>query len=797
MKKPWIPVRGFFVLPLNPERKDLLIQPMGNVIPNHWKTRAKWVLVFIGVATLWMGWRVSQIGFNYDFESFFPLDDPETEFYLNFRSQFESDNDFLIVGVEHQTSIYHPEFLAEVEGYVEELEALPYIEEVISPTRLNEPVKLGLTVVQRPLLRWQDENARTKLIADSARIAGHPTWDGSFVSTGGSALAIQVWHKQLLSKAGCDSLANAITQMASTWNHSVHIAGRAVAQKYYVDVMQREVALFVSIGLVLVVVFLWVAFQSIWGVCIPLLVVLLSGLWTLGTMEMTGKSIDVMTIVLPTIIFVVGVSDVVHILSRYYEELRQGATQFQSILAAFKEVGLATFLTTLTTAVGFLTLLSSSVLPIRDFGVYAAAGVGIAYLLAFTLLPSIMMLFPAPRVSNEGNGVLWNNWLQSALQTMLRRPLVIAAVTLGFSGLAVVGTSRIEVNNVLLEDLAEDDPFRQEFAFFEREFAGVRPFELSIALPAGENPLGVKVQKTMQDITAYLEQTYGVGSIVSSDRILAHANRLNNGDQSRFHRVPQQQRDIDRMVRTLARDESTSPLSLLVNAETNVLRVFGKLPDLGAQHYRAKDEAFFDWFAAEHPDSELDLHVTGTARLIDLNIGSLASDMVLGLAIAFLIVALISGLMFRNAYMVIISLIPNVLPLLMIAGIMGWTGINLKPSTSIIFTIAFGIAVDDTIHFISKLRIELAKGKDLLEAVKSSFLNAGKAIIITSIILCGGFMTLSLSSFLGTFYIGVLISTTLLLAVLSDLFVLPWLVLKLLHWKQPKRPSILRKILRP
>ena len=455
------------------------------------------------------------------FRKLFPTGRPETEFYLDFRSQFESDNDFLIVGIEHEQSIYEPAFLADVDGYVDALEALPYIEEVLSPTRLKEPIKLGLSVVQRPLLRWQDEEARTKLLADSTRITSHPTWDGSFVSTGGNALAIQVRHKQLLSKAGCDSLADAITQLASTWDHPVHIAGRAVAQKYYVDVMQREVALFVSIGLVILVVFLWVAFQSIWGVCIPLLVVLLSGLWTLGTMEMTGKSIDVMTIVLPTIIFVVGISDVVHILSRYYEELRQGATQFQGIQAAFKEVGLATFLTTLTTAVGFLTLMSSSVVPIRDFGMYAAAGVGIAYVLAFTLLPSIMMLFPAPRVSNEGNGVLWNRWLQNALHSMLRTANWSLQPHAGiYSGCGGWNEPHSSETMYCLEDLAEDDPFRQEFAFFEREFAGVRPFELAIAIPEGENPLGVEVQQTMQRITAYLEQTYGVGSIVSSDRIL-------------------------------------------------------------------------------------------------------------------------------------------------------------------------------------------------------------------------------------------------------------------------------------
>lgn len=770
---------------------------MTHEIPQFWKSRAKWMLTVIGVATLWMGWRVAQIGFDYDFESFFPQNDPETEFYLDFRSQFESDNDFLIVGIEHAPSIYDADFLATVDGYVSELEGLPYVDQVISPTRLNEPVKLGLTVVERPLLRWQDDAASEKLAADSLRISGHPTWDGAFISTQGTALAIQIRHKQLLSKQGCDSLAVAITNLTSTWEHPTHVAGRAVAQKYYVDVMQREVALFVSIGLVILVVFLWVAFQSIWGITIPLLVVLLSGLWTLGTMEMTGKSIDVMTIVLPTIIFVVGISDVVHILSRYYEELRQGKPQFDAIKAAFKEVGLATFLTTLTTAVGFMTLVTSSVVPIRDFGLYAAAGVGIAYLLAFTLLPSIMMLFPAPQVSNEGSGVLWNKWLRSTLTSVLRRPLLITGVTVGLTALAAVGTSRIQVDNVLLEDLADDDPFRQEFAFFEREFAGVRPYELAVQVSDDVDPFSVEVQQTMASITTYLETVYGVGSIVSSDRILAQANRLNNGDQARFHSVPKRQREIDRMVRAMSRTEDSNPLALVVNQETNALRIFGKLPDLGAQHYRARDAAFFDWFEENHPDSALDLHVTGTARLIDLNVGSLASDMVLGLSIAFLIVALISGLMFRNLPMVVISLIPNMLPLLMIAGIMGWSDIDLKLSTSIIFTIAFGIAVDDTIHFISKLRIELAKGRSLQEAVESSFLSAGKAIIITSIILCGGFMTLSLSSFLGTFYIGVLISMTLLLAVVSDLFVLPWLVLKLLRWTPQKRPSLLSKILRP
>lgn len=777
----------------------LVKRTMNRTNEHQWKTRARWVLAGIALISLFMGWRVTQIGFDYDFESFFPENDPETAFYLEFRDQFGSDNDFLIIGIEHEQSVFNPNFLRQVDSYVTELEGLPYVTQVLSPTRIEEPIRMGFTVSKRPLLRWNspDSIVHQHLLSDSIRIENHSTWKGTFISEDAHSILIQIQHEELLSKAGCDSLATAVGEMINSWHYTTHIAGRAMAQKYYVDVMQREVVLFMGIGLFVLILFLWVAFQNRWGVVIPIVVVLLSGLWTLGIMELTGKSIDVMTIVLPTIIFVVGISDVVHILSRYYEELRFGKAQFEAVSSAFREVGLATFLTTLTTAVGFLTLTTSSVVPIRDFGLYSAAGVAVAYLLAFSLLPAIMILYPAPTVQRKGRGVWWNLQLHRGFRFVLRNPKYIATATLFLTCVAIAGASRIQVDNLLLEDLAEDDPFRQEFTYFENSFSGVRPFELSIQLDEQAKPWDLNVMLILDSMTHYLEQEYGVGSIVSMDRIIAQMNRLNNGDQSSFHKIPQQQSQLDQLVKNSRKGKNINPFELVWNEDANVLRVFGKLPDLGAQHYRTKNQAFYTWFDETFPEAPMSVKITGTAQLIDLNVGSLASDMTRGLSIAFLIVAIIAGIMFRNWSMVLISLLPNVLPLIVIAGIMGWAGIDLKLSTSIIFTIAFGIAVDDTIHFISKLRLQLAKGHSLPIAVKRSFLSAGKAIIITSIILCGGFMTLSLSSFLGTFYIGVLISLTLLIAVLSDLFVLPWLILKCLRWSPPSNRSWISKILRP
>jgi predicted RND superfamily exporter protein len=184
-----------------------------------------------------------------------------------------------------------------------------------------------------------------------------------------------------------------------------------------------------------------------------------------------------------------------------------------------------------------------------------------------------------------------------------------------------------------------------------------------------------------------------------------------------------------------------------------------------------------EFLANELKNDYFTAKITGTARLIDLNNRTLATNMVGGLLIAFGVIALIVGFMFKSIKMVLISLIPNIFPLVVIAGVMGWSGINLKVSTSIVFTIAFGIAVDDTIHFMTKLRLELAKGRTLPYALKRTFIGTGKAIIVTSLILCGGFLTLIGSDFLSVFYIGLLISITLAMAVLADLFLLPLLIL--------------------
>lgn len=765
----------------------------------QWRRRSAWILAAIGLVTVFSGWRASQIGFNYDFEAFFPQGQPETAFYLQFREAFSTDNDFILVGVQHESGVFDQTFLGAVRALSDSLETINGVTQVIDPTALSLPVQdpaLGM-VFQRPILRWDSPQ---HYAADSSYLWRGDQWVGSLLSADGKSLALTVGQKAMLSKQGCDEIAADVDGVLQRWTDlqtqrgmkvETHRAGRAHAQVHYVSVMEREVALFVGLGLVLLVTFLYIAFRTWWGIVIPLTVILLSGLGTLAFMEVTGKGIDIMTIVLPTIIFVVGMSDVVHIITRYLDELRGGLPPFVALRKAFREVGLATFLTSLTTALGFLTLLSSAIVPIREFGLYTAAGVFIAFALAFTLLPAVLIRSKAPikeaASPSATSASPWTPWLSRWFVRILRyrKPILI---TTGFFTLVSIGlVTNIEVNNFLLEDLREDDPLRQEFNFFERSFAGVRPYELALEFEAGRDIMAEpKVLATVDSVERWLKEDVGAGSVLGPATAARTAHRLMNGDRPSADRIPEGPA-LEKLLKRLSKwgknnSNTSSPgWSDVVNTDIGLARITAKTADLGAKEL-AKRNAKFQARLDEHMSANFEsppftAHITGTASLIDLNNRFLASDMVMGLLIAFAAVALIVGLLFRSIKMTVISLVPNVLPLLFIAGFMGAMDIDLKVSTSIIFTIAFGIAVDDTLHFLAKYRILLRQGRSPIWALRRTFLSTGKAIVVTSIILCGGFSTLMLSSFEGTFHIGLLVSLTLCFAVVVDLAVLPLLLL--------------------
>ncbi|MCB0793990.1 MAG: MMPL family transporter [Flavobacteriales bacterium] len=753
--------------------------------PEDWLTKrnARFALLLVGLLTVCSLAVLRNVRFDFDFERFFPTDDPELDRYLAHRERFGSDMDMLLIGLQHGPSVFDSGFLERVDSLTGLLMDHPDIEVVTSPTRAYEPRLTPVGLFQVPWLRL---GADSLLPLDSARIWRDGEVRENFFSDKGDVMLILIRTAPELSKARSDSVLLGVERsLARCGFENARLGGRIHGQYHYIRMMQTELFLFFGISVLLLALFLAITFRTWWGVLVPIVVVGLTVLWQVALMTLLGKPLSVLTMLLPTILFVVGMSDVVHLLERYIEALRNGRKKPDALGVAMREVGMATFLTSLTTAIGFLTLISSSILPIREFGLYTAIGVGLAFVLAYLLLPAVLLLVPTPVPFTEPTADRWWPVLHGIHRFTIRRRRTILWVGAAIVLLNVLLIPSVKVNNYLLEDIPEDAQLKEDFLFLEEHFGGIRPFEMELVITNDsvtfwDRDVLVEVDRIVQRART----DYGVHGVLSLPSLVSRASQVLNGGDTTFRRVPYDQLETDRAGRILRSFAGADLVKSVVSEDGKRSRISGRVRDEGGYIHLQKDEQLMAFVRDSVDTRDFAVHMTGMAYLIDQNNKTLSRQLIMGLSVAFLLISVIMVLVFRNYKVALVALIPNVVPLVVIGGLMGATGIDLKVSTSIIFTIAFGIAVDDTIHLLGKLRIEQRKGRDLFMAMKRSALSAGRAVIITSLMLVSGFVALIASDFASAFYLGALVSATLLVAVVTDLLLLPVLVWYLLPRKR-------------
>jgi len=740
------------------------------------KTIARWAVVLVILISLFLGYFIKDLKFNYVFEDFFPVDDPDLTYYQEFKEMFSNDNDYLLIGLVNHPTIFEKKFLIDLDSLVKSLKTIENVSDINALTTIEKPVISPAGLFEIPVIH---PSSPDRYKSDSIRIYKNELLVESIVSEDGAATAILLRHDFLSTKEGADSLVNRVEKVLTEYSfEKYYIAGKTYAQGVFINKMKTELAVFLSASIVLVIIFLAFAYRSWWGVLVPLLVVLLATVWILGLMGLTGKTLDILMVLLPTIMFVVGMSDVVHIMTKYIEQLRLGFTKIESIKTTFKEVGIATFLTSLTTSIGFLTLFTASIAPIQEFGLYTAIGVFLAFIVAFALLPSCLVFLDPPKVSKKVlNRSAWFGMLSKSYLYVLKNGKKVILINIILTAIAVYGVSMIVINTYLIEDLPDDAPLKQSFTFFDENFGGSRPFEVTATVDSNSSVYDPEVLHEIQKVEAYLKADFQAGNVVSPVTLVKGMTQAINGGVTDAYRMPESKKEWSRINKYIKRSSPRASSTYKITAKQETVgRISARVGDVGSKVSLARTEELKAYIATHTDTALVDFQITGTSNLIDKNNEYLSENMFQGLGIAFGVVAIIAGLMFKSLRMVLITLIPNVIPLILVAGIMGIFGITLKLSTSIIFTIAFGIAVDDTIHFISKLKIELNKGKSVLYALKRTYLSTGKAIIVTSMILSAGFLTLLLSSFGGTFYTGLLIGLTLMFALIIDLTLLPVLI---------------------
>lgn len=747
------------------------------------KTKSYLIIISVLAISIFCAFKITELKFDYNFEAFFPNEDNELGIYETHRNRFEWDNEFVLLGIENKEGIFRKDFLKKINELSLELKSIPNIDRVISPTTIKNISISGLVPIEKKLMHIDDESLYKE---DSINIYSTPELIGSFFPSNAKSISIYIKTDENLSKLKSDSLAKNIEKAFSKYHFDeVHFVGRIVAQDVYLKNLQTEFIYFLSISFVLVIIFLWFSFKSFYGILLPLIIVLLSVLFTLGVMALTGKSLDLMTVMLPTMIFIAGMSDVVHFFSKYFEELQKGTSREKIYPLIIKEVGFPTLLTLITTVVGFLSLLFSSIIPIRDFGIYTSVGIVIAFILTYTLLPALLHVLKPKQIIITHQRTKGYEKMQNILFWLFRNQKTIVVAFSILTVVSVIGIYKIKVNNILLEDLSDGVKIKQDFVFFDKHYSGVRPLELAIEVTDSSKTVwDYDVIKQLNALDNFLKKTYKAGFLYSPAMLVKTINKSLNDNLSSTE-FPSEE-DYQEIKKELLKNKKNKDIKRIVTTDAKHARISGKINDEGSIVVNEKNKALYDFIEHNINSNQLKIQITGAGHLVDRNNQYMVSNMVKGFLFSFVITAILTYILHRSWRMVIIFLIPNTIPLLIIAGIMGFLGIELKAATSLVFSIAFGIATDDTIHFISRLKIELGYKKTLLYAFKRTFFETGKPILLTSFILTGGFISLTISDFQSTFYFGFLLCITMLVALVADVFLLPVLLFWLLGKKKNK-----------
>lgn len=743
-------------------------------------------ILVIGVLLVLCGLSVSSIrnlSFNYDFEAFFPVDNEIIDFYNFFRSQFEPDDNMVLVGVEAPGhSIYDTAFLQQLHAFtLAATSSTPHIIDGLSITTLQRPVIAAGAMLSVPAVHL---NNSTRLPSDSAKLAHDPRTINRLVGNDHRSAIVLLKTEGRLDLKAANELRHSLDSLVAAHGFpEARIAGRSYYQALLAEKSQEEFVLYTLFSSILVFVVLILLFRKVWGVAIAMVSVLLSLLLFIGFLGAQHKVLDPMSNLFPILMLIVGVSDVIHIMTKYIDEQNKGITRERAIRITIREIGMATFLTSATTAIGFASLLSSNIPPIRTFGITAAIGVFIAFFTIIIATPTLTGFFDVRQIiRRKRRKSTWDiimQWLY--ILTRKRQQALLAGGAL-FVMLCLVGISQVSTNVHLEQVFPRDDKVRDDFRYLEERFNGIRALEVAI-MPTGERDVySPDVLRHTALLEDYLD-TYGaIASPVSPATFFKALHQASYGDNPAYYALPDDNRTFGRYARMVARAPG-STINILVSEDKKYGRLTARYTDVGSDSGKAIRSSIESWIAENLDSSVATFKITGTSLLFDKNSDYVRNNMIRGLGLAFLIVSLLMALLFRNWKMVIISLVPNVIPLLVSGALIGFLGIELDAATSIIFAIAFGIAVDDTIHFLSKFKLELNKGKSNEEAIRSTFMESGKAIMITTIILFFGFFTLIASSYPPTHYIGLLISLTLFSALAADLLLTPVLIYKMMGRK--------------
>jgi predicted RND superfamily exporter protein len=749
--------------------------------------RHRWAVIAAFLVACAAGAYVHAARARYDltYRTMAPRNTAEAASFERFVSIFGRANDVFVIGFSADPLLTAGN-LRMIERITARLEALEGTHSVTSLTNALDIVgrEGTLDVVEFVGSAPASEGERAAL---KERLTTDPVLAGGLISRQGSTTAIvvrideskadhAVWSKYF------DEVARILSQEGGG-QVDFHLAGYPYLSNVLMGYMIDDTGRFIPLTVALMCGFLWLSFGRLRAAWMPLVPVVVAGTLTMGALSASGLPMSLLTGqgVLSTLIMVIGISDGVHILSRYEEEAASDrASDSPSVLArTLRQVGLACFLTSLTTAIGLISLAVADVPSVRDFGVFGAVGVGIAFLGAVVLLPALILAVergrrPPPRRTTTAR------WLDHGLAFLAefvplhRHAIIVVSCLVLLASLAAIPWARIDGRPVL--DLKVADPARRSLEYLDRNLGGAYPLEIVID---GGRPDAIKepaLLAAVDHVESRLQGITDVSRVTSPVDFIKKMNRAMEENRVDGYRLPDTRNAVAQYLLLFEMEGSDAEFERLVNYDYSVARMTAVTTDITSERYGRLLEEFALLKSGRMPPGT-DLQISGEGPLWHSATHTVIATLIGSLYIAMPLVFLVIALTFRSVRLGAISILPNVIPLTLALGVLAPFDIALRFSTITAFPLAFGLAVDDTIHFLARYRHELAAGCTVEEAVRKTMLTTGRPMVLTSALLVAGFSVLFVSNFLGIVHVTLLMCLILIVALLGDLVLLPALIL--------------------
>jgi predicted RND superfamily exporter protein len=775
---------------------------LNNLFAGFWKAVASLILnhrlkllLAVGLVTAFMGYQITRLELSYELPKILPRDDESFKIYDDFKKQFGEDGNVMVIAIE-SNKIYDLPVFVDWYDLTQKISGFEGIKNVLSVASLAEIQKneKDKKFEFKPLLTAKPKT-QIELDTLKSKISNLPFYEGLVYQGNAHIMAVTFDQDKLNSKDRI-SLSKLVESESEAFgaknNIKMHFSGMPFIRTNFMSKVREELSLFMGLAFLVTTIILYLFFKSIRVVFYSIAVIIIAVIWAVGLIALFDYKISILTGMIPPLIIVIGIPNSIFLINKYQEEYLRIGNKREALFISIEKIGKTTFIANVTTFIGFFVFYFTGSPLLLEFGLVAAIAVISTWAISLILIPTIFSYVADPKPQHVRH--LENKSISKILKKIdffvhNRRTATYWVVVI-IVGISVYGATKIKAIGFVVDDLPEKDPIYADLKFVEKNFKGIVPFEVMVDTKEDNgvfNPVILTQIKVLQrEFSKYPEFTKPL-SIVEGLKFVYQGYR--GGDPKYFVLPPAM--ELQKMAEYVkGTGQGENMLSAFLDEKKQKTRISFQSTDVGTVRMRemftalqAKADTIFNFDKESSQwkpkEQQVDVKLTGNGLVFtkgnDYLLGNLGESTLL----AIILVSMVMASQFLNFRTVMISTIPSIIPLIITAGIMGYFGIPLKPSTTLIFSIAFGIASDGTIYFLTKYKEEILKGKTISQAVSETIKYTGISMFYTAIILFFGFGIFVASGFKGTVFLGLLVSITLLIGMISNLILLPCFLMTL------------------